>query len=603
MNSNGLGGSMVILLPERLDPNRKVEPSSTLMNPVTETPESHVNGMMTTPTAPPGSALKAKSRPRKAPELQTVERRNWLIHLHYVRKEFDHCKQLIREQLEETRGMCEYANYVQGLILRQEGKIQESFELFQLCNILNPSSIENIKQMARALFLLGRHKLAVEAYLQAEDKLNKPDWELHHNLGVCYMHLKEYEDAREHLMFALEVNKHHQTFAMLARLYLLDNDIPSAINTYRAAIEYFPENGDLHTALGLLYMQTGKHQQAFEHLGTTLTFDANNTRAILAAGSMMQSHQDFDVALAKYRVAAQSIPESPPLWNNIAMCFFGKKKYVAAISCLKRANYLAPFDWKILYNLGLVHLTMQQYTSAFHFLSAAVNLRPTKGHIFMLLAIALTYLDDEENARQAYEQAISLEVRDPSVCLNYAIFLYNHDDKEGAVRMINEFEVRMVKFRQSTGADLDTEVIENGAKLASLLGVDGSAFCKKTSRTRLDAQDETAPQEKVSTTQDTLQPMGESLHHSPPPAPETPDELDPPEEATGRDTAVLVPRTHNPELHKPPTFVSEGDDNHGEHLASTRLQFQDEEPHVSNQGDAGEENSVNHKQNSDESFE
>ncbi|KAB7498889.1 Bardet-Biedl syndrome 4 protein, partial [Armadillidium nasatum] len=117
------------------------------------------------------------------------------------------------------------------------------------------------------------------------------------------------------------------------------------------------------------------------------------------------SHQDYDVALSKYRIAALNIPESPPLWNNIAMCFFGKKKYVAAISCLKRANYLAPFDWKILYNLGLVHLTMQQYASAFHFLSAAVNLRPTKGHIFMLLAVTLTYLDDEENAKQAYEQA------------------------------------------------------------------------------------------------------------------------------------------------------------------------------------------------------
>ena len=45
------------------------------------------------------------------------------------------------------------------------------------------------------------------------------------------------------------------------------------------------------------------------------------------------------------------------------MCFFGKKKYVAAIACLKRANYLAPFDWKILYNLGLVHLTLQQFAS------------------------------------------------------------------------------------------------------------------------------------------------------------------------------------------------------------------------------------------------
>jgi Bardet-Biedl syndrome 4 protein len=52
---------------------------------------------------------------------------------------------------------------------------------------------------------------------------------------------------------------------------------------------------------------------------------------------------------------------------------------------LKRATYLAPFDWKILYNLGLVHLTMQQYASAFHFLSAAINLRPKMGSLYMLL--------------------------------------------------------------------------------------------------------------------------------------------------------------------------------------------------------------------------
>ncbi|KAK8741087.1 hypothetical protein OTU49_002489 [Cherax quadricarinatus] len=579
MTNNELGGSVVILLPEHLDPNRKAEKSLYTMNPVTETPESQVNGMTTT-TVPPGSALKAKSRPRKAPELQTVERRNWLIHLHYVRKEFDLCKHLIREQLEETRGMCEYANYVQGLILRQEGKIQESFELFQLCNILNPSSVENIKQMARALFLLGRHKLAVEAYLQAEDKLDKPDWELHHNLGVCYLHLKDYDGSREQLMFALEQNKHHQTFAVLAKLYLLVNDVSSAISTYRAAIEYFPENGDLHTALGLLYMQTGKYQQAFEHLGTTLTFDPNNTRAILAAGSMMQSHQDFDVALAKYRVAAQSIAESPPLWNNIAMCFFGKRKYVASISCLKRANYLAPFDWKILYNLGLVHLTMQQYTSAFHFLSAAVNLRPTKGHIFMLLAISLTYLDDEENARQAYEQAVRLEERDPSICLNYGIFLHNHNDKEGAIKMINEFEVRMVKFRHATGADLDTEIIENGAKLASLLGVDGSVFRKKPGRTRLDAQDETVLLEKTASVTDTLKPVEESVCQSPPPVPTAIPELNPSEVPDAGNTAVLVPPMEALTLEEPPAFVSDSSNARGKFLASARLQFQEDESKV-----------------------
>ena len=49
----------------------------------------------------------------------------------------------------------------------------------------------------------------------------------------------------------------------------------------------------------------------------------------MAAGSMIQDRGDYDVALAKYRIAAAATPESPQLWNNIGMCFFGKKKYVA----------------------------------------------------------------------------------------------------------------------------------------------------------------------------------------------------------------------------------------------------------------------------------
>ena len=45
----------------------------------------------------------------------------------------DSWQALIKEQLEETGGMCEYPTYVQALILRQEGRIQESLECFQMC--------------------------------------------------------------------------------------------------------------------------------------------------------------------------------------------------------------------------------------------------------------------------------------------------------------------------------------------------------------------------------------------------------------------------------------------------------------------------------------
>ena len=48
------------------------------------------------------------------PELPIIERRNWLIHLHYVQKDYDRCKVIIDEQLAESGGMCEYAVYAKG---------------------------------------------------------------------------------------------------------------------------------------------------------------------------------------------------------------------------------------------------------------------------------------------------------------------------------------------------------------------------------------------------------------------------------------------------------------------------------------------------------
>ena len=52
------------------------------------------------------------------------------------------------------------------------------------------------------------------------------------------------------------------------------------------------------------------------------------------------------------------------------------QRYIAAIACLSRALYLAPFEWVTAYNLGLAHLATGQAASAFTHLSAAVNLRP-----------------------------------------------------------------------------------------------------------------------------------------------------------------------------------------------------------------------------------
>ena len=47
-------------------------------------------------------------------------------------------------------------------------------------------------QVGRSLYLLGKHRAAIDVYDEAA-KLGAPDWEVMHNKGLCYMYMKQYE--------------------------------------------------------------------------------------------------------------------------------------------------------------------------------------------------------------------------------------------------------------------------------------------------------------------------------------------------------------------------------------------------------------------------
>jgi tetratricopeptide (TPR) repeat protein len=81
----------------------------------------------------------------------------------------------------------------------------------------------------------------------------------------------------------------------------MKGDNAAALDTYMEALEFSPENPDILTTIGLLYMQSGDNLSAFQHVGTALSIDPKNDKAILAAGSIIQDNNDTDVALVKYR--------------------------------------------------------------------------------------------------------------------------------------------------------------------------------------------------------------------------------------------------------------------------------------------------------------
>lgn len=352
------------------------------------------------------------------------DKKNWLIHLLFLRQDFNECLKVI----DELQPPSEYALYAKALIKRYRGELQESLTLFQHVAMLHRQSVTNLKQVGRALYLLGRHKTAADIYEEAK-KLAPTDWEAFYGAGLCYSFAKDSDKAIENLKKANSLQRHECTFLELGKLYTNLGNYQQAVDVYLEALEFSPESSDIMTTLGLLFLHVGDSGKAVMHLGNALTLDPRNTRAIMGMGSVMQDSGDFDVALTKYRIAAVYSPHSSRMWNNIGMCFFGKKGYIAAVSCLKRSLHLAPLDWIVSYNLGLVALHMEQYVTAFHYLSATVSLKDDFAPCFANLGVALSKLGDYPNSFVAFKRALSLEA-DPTTEINFAIAALNSGEPE-----------------------------------------------------------------------------------------------------------------------------------------------------------------------------
>ena len=192
-------------------------------------------------------------------------------HLHslYVRQDFESCLRCIESVLSECKGMSEYPVYVKALIKRQRGEIQESMQLFQAATCLNPQNVCNLKQVGRSLYLLGKHKAALDVYAEAQ-RLGIDDWEIWHNKGLCNMYLKQYEMAADCFRRANAVQRHDTTYMQLGKVFTLQEDYRGAIDVYLEALEFSPENPELLTTLGLIYLRLGENYKAFDFLARSV---------------------------------------------------------------------------------------------------------------------------------------------------------------------------------------------------------------------------------------------------------------------------------------------------------------------------------------------
>ncbi|XP_053686682.1 Bardet-Biedl syndrome 4 protein homolog [Sabethes cyaneus] len=370
---------------------------------------------------------------------------NWLIHGLYTRNDYSLCKKLIERQLIINYDK-EYLYYVKGLILRNEDYPAEAINCFQQAIMVNRKNSDNYKELAKTLFAMGRFKPALEVFLKAETLLERPDPEVYHFIGeLFYKNFGQPKagltEAKEYLKQSVMCGKHVNSYKILAEIYIEEGENVKAIEMIESCLQVSQDDVALITQIGVLYLKINEYQRAFEKLLDAIAIDDKCTTALLALGSILQSKNDIDGALNKYKRISNLPEEGAEIWSNIGLCFFKKQKYIAAISCLKKAIWVAPLNFNALYNLGLVLVTAQQYVSAFQTLAAAICLRPDNADCYMLLGTCLRHLNDPGNAYLAMEKSTMLPdaIKNPLIYLNFALYCYEIGKPEQSVSYLANF--------------------------------------------------------------------------------------------------------------------------------------------------------------------
>ncbi|XP_001653286.2 Bardet-Biedl syndrome 4 protein homolog [Aedes aegypti] len=392
-----------------------------------------------------GSATSKHPQSAMAPKVTTNRNMNWLIHELYTRKDFALCKKLIDRQLTINYDK-EFLYYTKGRILRDEDKSTDAINCFQQAILANKKNSQNYKELAKTLFAMGRFKQALEVFLKAETLLERPDHEVYHHIGELFYRSfgqpkAGLAEAKEYLKQSIMCGKHVDSYKILAEIYIEEGDNLKAIEMIESCLQISQDDVALMTQIGILYLKINEYQRAFEKLLDAIAIDDKCTTALLALGSILQSKNDIDGALNKYKRISNLPDEGSEVWSNIGLCFFKKQKYIAAISCLKKAIWVAPLNFNALYNLGLILVTAQQYVSAFQTLAAAISLRPDNAECYMLLGTCLRHLNDAGNAYLSLEKSTMLPdaIKNPLIYLNFALYCYEIGKPDQSVSYLANF--------------------------------------------------------------------------------------------------------------------------------------------------------------------
>jgi tetratricopeptide (TPR) repeat protein len=239
---------------------------------------------------------------------------------------------------------------------------------------------------------------ATQAFQAAVD-LSPKEPEFLYYLGLSQSDEAKYAVARASFDRALELSPADVRFRLaVADTYLQQKDYLPARRALLEALGFAPDSPDVHARLGDLNEQENRHTEALNEYDAALRIDPKNVGGLLGRASALSGLKRFPEAekivrdmivanpqsadahatlaqvldaegkhlsaIAEYRLALQTAPNSASLWGNLGWSQYEEGLMDESVTSGRKALALDPKQAYVRFNIGLAYAARDQWTQA-----------------------------------------------------------------------------------------------------------------------------------------------------------------------------------------------------------------------------------------------
>lgn len=240
---------------------------------------------------------------------------------------------------------------------------------------------ENAYKAGETAIELGDYEKAKELLLQVKDAKNAPD--VNYKLGLVYLNLKEYDEAR--LCFEQNLKASPKNFdAMfnLAEILQMQNKNDEALKLYEDALEGNKENIECYLNIARLYSKQGNHEKALDMLKGAKTIAPDNVLILFAIAKSKGELCDPDnievyQAIIDEYIQLVGITQLPEGFDiSLAILYAKSGQIDKALEYCQNAINANDEDIEAYKLLGLIKLIQKNYSEAKNNLSIVLNFQP-----------------------------------------------------------------------------------------------------------------------------------------------------------------------------------------------------------------------------------